>query len=104
MVTDHKNLEYFTSTKKLTHQQARWSEYLSQFNLQIRFHPGRLGTKPDALTHRSDVPRGSGADTKPTNVRPLLLPHSLTSPPFRTASLDDLHGGLWETLFQFAMW
>src|SRR6266436_330421 len=24
-VTDHKNLEYFTSTKKLTRQQARWS-------------------------------------------------------------------------------
>src|SRR5258708_21954464 len=33
MVTDHKNLEYFTSTKKLTCQQAHWSEYLSQFNL-----------------------------------------------------------------------
>ena len=33
MVTDHKNLEYFTSTKKLTCQQAQWSEYLSQFNL-----------------------------------------------------------------------
>src|SRR5260221_1744173 len=27
-VTDHKNLEYFTTTKKLTHQQARWSEFL----------------------------------------------------------------------------
>ena len=35
MVTDHKNLEYFTSTKKLTHRQARWSEYLSQFNLKV---------------------------------------------------------------------
>ena len=34
-VTDHKNLEYFTSTKKLTQRQARWSEYLSQFNLKI---------------------------------------------------------------------
>ncbi len=33
MVTNHKNLEYFTSMKKLTHQQACWSEYLSQFNL-----------------------------------------------------------------------
>src|SRR6266436_2494939 len=42
-VTDHKNLEYFTSTKKLTIRQARWSEFLSQFNLRIRFRPGRLG-------------------------------------------------------------
>src|SRR5258708_2123320 len=26
MVTDHKNLEYFTSSKKLLWQQARWTE------------------------------------------------------------------------------
>ena len=34
--------------KVLTRQQARWSEYLSQFNLAIRFCPGKLRTKPDA--------------------------------------------------------
>jgi len=52
IVTDHKNLEYFSTTKVLTHRQVRWSEYLSQFNLVIWFRPGRLGTKPDALTRR----------------------------------------------------
>ena len=35
VVTDHKNLEYFSTSKILTHRQARWSEYLSQFNLVI---------------------------------------------------------------------
>jgi len=40
VVTDHKNLEYFSTTKILMHQQARWSEYLSQFNLVICFCPG----------------------------------------------------------------
>ena len=35
--------------------QARWSEYLSQFNLIICFHPGKLGVKPNALTRRWDV-------------------------------------------------
>ena len=35
VVTDHKNLEYFSTTKVLTQRQARWSEYLSQFNLVI---------------------------------------------------------------------
>src|SRR5258707_9821454 len=60
-VTDHKNLEYFTTTKKLTRQQARWSEFLLQFNLSIRFHPGRLGTKPDALTWRLDIYSESAA-------------------------------------------
>ena len=35
VVTDHKNLEYFSTTKVLTRRQVRWSEYLSQFNLVI---------------------------------------------------------------------
>src|SRR5258707_2590151 len=53
-VMDHKNLEYFTTTKKLTRRQARWSEFLSQFNLSICFQPGRLGAKPDALIRIPD--------------------------------------------------
>jgi len=52
---DHKNLEYFSTTKILTCRQARWSEYLFQFNLVICFHPGCLVTKLDALTRRWDV-------------------------------------------------
>jgi hypothetical protein len=55
VVTDHKNLEYFVTTKVLTCRQVRWSEYLAQFNLVIRFWPGRLGTKPDSLTRQWDV-------------------------------------------------
>ena len=35
VVTDHKNLEYFFIIKLLIHQQAHWSEFLSQFNLVI---------------------------------------------------------------------
>src|SRR3979490_1831176 len=50
VITDHKNLEYFSTTKVLTCQQACWSKYLSQFNLTIWFRPRKLGTKPDALT------------------------------------------------------
>jgi len=50
IVTDHKNLTYFSGSKLLTRRQAHWSECLAQFNLLIRFRPGRLGTKPDALT------------------------------------------------------
>ena len=50
VVTDHKNLEYFSTTKVLTWRQAQWSKYLSQFNLVIRFCPDYLGTKLDTLT------------------------------------------------------
>ena len=50
MVTNHKNLEYFSTTKILTCQQVWWSEFLSRFNLIICFHSGWLGTKPGVLT------------------------------------------------------
>ena len=59
IVTDHKNLEYLFTTKVLTQRQAQWFEYLFQFNLVIRFHPGCLGTKPDAFTRQWDIyPKG----------------------------------------------
>ena len=39
IVTDHKNLKYFVMTKLLTHWQAQWSEFLSQFNMIVCFRP-----------------------------------------------------------------
>jgi len=76
VVMDHKNLEYFSTTKVLTWMQARWSEYLSQFNLIIRFRPGHLSTKPDALTRRWDVyPKGGNtgyATVNPHNFKPIF--------------------------------
>jgi hypothetical protein len=81
VVTDHKNLEYFATTKVLSRRQAHWSEYLSQFNFVIRFRPGRLGTKPDALTRRWDVyPKGGDstyATVNPDNCRPIFTQEQL---------------------------
>jgi hypothetical protein len=37
VVTDHKNLEYFATSKVLTRRQVRWSEYLCHFNMVIRW-------------------------------------------------------------------
>ena len=57
--TDHKNLEYFMSTKQLNRRQARWAEFLSEFNFKIMYRPGKQGEKPDILTRRSqDLPSG----------------------------------------------
>src|SRR6266481_3782732 len=39
IVTDHQNLQYFSTTKILMCRQACWSEYLSGFNLIIHFRP-----------------------------------------------------------------
>jgi hypothetical protein len=76
VVTDHKNLEYFCTTWILFRRQARWSTFLSGFNLVIRFHPGGLRTKPDALTRRPDLyPKGEGkpyGTVNPQNCRPVF--------------------------------
>ncbi|HEV7736493.1 MAG TPA: reverse transcriptase domain-containing protein [Chlamydiales bacterium] len=83
VITDHKNLEYFSTTKMLSRRQARWSEFLSQFNLVIRFRPGKRGTKPDALTRRWDVYLKEGdssyAMVNPQNCRPVFTQDQLTS-------------------------
>ena len=50
VVMDHKNLEYFSTTKVLTWRQVQWFKYLSQFNLVIRFCSSCLSTKLDTLT------------------------------------------------------
>jgi len=58
VITDHKNLEYFTTTKQLSRRQARWNEFMSRFDYKIAYRPGKLGGKPDALTRRSgDLPQ-----------------------------------------------
>ncbi|KIO12138.1 hypothetical protein M404DRAFT_78797, partial [Pisolithus tinctorius Marx 270] len=81
VVTDHKNLEYFSTSKVLTRRQARWSEFLSQFNMIIRFRPGKLGAKPDALTRRWDVYLKEGdsgyARVNPQNLRPVFTQEQL---------------------------
>ena len=61
ILSDHRNLEYFMTTKQLNRRQARWAEFLSEFNFLITYRPGKQGTKPDSLTRRSqDLPLGIG--------------------------------------------
>ncbi|MBW0476430.1 hypothetical protein O181_016145 [Austropuccinia psidii MF-1] len=50
VLTDHFSLQYFMSSKVLTHFWARWGEFLSEFHLTITQHPGRLATLPDSLS------------------------------------------------------
>ena len=63
ILTDHKNLEYFMTSKQLNRRQARWAEFLSEFNFKISYRPGRQGTKPDSLTRRvGDLPENDNDD------------------------------------------
>ena len=47
VIMNHKNLEYFLTTKILSHHQLRWLEFLFQFNLIIYFYLGHLEFKSD---------------------------------------------------------
>jgi len=53
VISNHKNLEYFMTTKQLNRRQVWWAEYLSRFNFIITYWPGKQGGKADALTRRS---------------------------------------------------
>ena len=59
ILTDHKNLQYFQTQRKLNRRQARWSLFLSEFDFSLLLRPGKSSGKPDALSRRADHDDGS---------------------------------------------
>ena len=86
--TDHKNLEYFTSSKVLTRRQARWSEFLSEFDFIVKYRPGDKNGKPDALSRRWDLrPEGRNEDLQPLQF--LFKPGQLQISATKVFRLND---------------
>ncbi|MBW0528959.1 hypothetical protein O181_068674 [Austropuccinia psidii MF-1] len=50
------------SFKVLTRHQAHWAEFISVFDFTITYHPGRLATLTDALSHWEEVYPERGVD------------------------------------------
>ena len=66
MLSDHHNLEYFTTTKVLNRRQARWAQELAGIDFKIFYRPGSLNGKPDALSRRPEYhPEKGGIENKP---------------------------------------
>jgi len=63
IITDHKNLQTFMTTKQLNQRQVHWAEFLSQFNFVITYRPGTKATIPDTLSHLLGV-APANADNK----------------------------------------
>nr|GAT44984.1 reverse transcriptase-RNase H-integrase [Mycena chlorophos] len=79
--TDHRTLENFMTQKELSRRQARWSEFLSQFDFEIVYLPGQDNTGADALS-RTDFDR----EVKPVT---LVLPQACPSPMDAARSLSQ---------------
>jgi len=64
--SDHQNLEYFTTTKVLNRQQARWAQELAGIDFKIYYRPGAQNGKPDALSRHSEYrPEKGGVENQP---------------------------------------
>ncbi|GJX31694.1 putative reverse transcriptase domain-containing protein [Tanacetum coccineum] len=63
--TDHKSLQHILDQKELNMRQHRWLELLSDYNYDIRYHPGKIeALKPENLENedvggmiRKDIPK-----------------------------------------------
>jgi len=71
--TDHKNLEYFMTAKKINRRQAHWSLYLACFDFKLTHRPGRSMGKPDALSRRLNHGKRTSDNEDVILLRPELF-------------------------------
>ncbi|GJW04584.1 putative reverse transcriptase domain-containing protein [Tanacetum coccineum] len=70
--TDHKSLQHILDQKELNMRQRRWLELLSDYDCDIRYHPGKANVVADALSRKEREP--------PLRVRALVMTISLDLP------------------------
>uniref|UniRef100_A0A0W0FNL7 Integrase catalytic domain-containing protein n=1 Tax=Moniliophthora roreri TaxID=221103 RepID=A0A0W0FNL7_MONRR len=73
VLSDHKNLTYFRTAQKLDRRQARWSLFLSEFDLGLVHVPGKAMTQADALSWRSNEQDDIDTDNEDIIVLPERL-------------------------------
>ncbi|GJY72030.1 putative reverse transcriptase domain-containing protein [Tanacetum coccineum] len=70
--TDHKILQHILDQKELNMRQRRWLELLSDYDCEIRYHPGKANVVADALSRKERV--------RPSRVRALVMTIGLDLP------------------------
>jgi hypothetical protein len=90
VVTDHQSLKYLNSQPHLSNRQARWVEYLQQFDLIIQYREGKDNAVADALSRRGDHRREAEAEDKKEKTD-----HVSTSPrvSYRLATISRIDDG-----------
>ena len=51
--TDHKSLKYIFTQKELNMRQRRWLELLKDYDMEVKYHPGKANVVVDALSRKS---------------------------------------------------
>ena len=100
VLSDHKNLTYYREAKKLNRRQARWSLYLSEFDIKLVHTPGTKMVQSDALSRRPDHCPDEDNDNEDITVLPNdmfvnLIDEALQQ---RIADSDDLDENATEAL------
>ncbi|GKA03491.1 putative reverse transcriptase domain-containing protein [Tanacetum coccineum] len=70
--TNHKSLQHILDQKELNMRQHKWLELLSDYDCEIRYHPGKANVVADALSRKERI--------KPLRVRALVLTIGLNLP------------------------
>ncbi|GJR85636.1 putative reverse transcriptase domain-containing protein [Tanacetum coccineum] len=70
--TDHKSLQHILDQKELNMRQRRWLELLSDYDCEIRYHPGKANVVANALSRKERI--------KPLQVRALVMTIGLDLP------------------------
>lgn len=71
VLTDHKNLMFLESAKRLNPRQARWALFFTRFDFCVTFRPGSKNIKADALSrsfHACQLPEGPPEPILPANI------------------------------------
>ena len=55
MKTDNVATSYFQTQKKLSPKQARWQDFLAEFDYTLEYKPGSANHEADALSHKAKL-------------------------------------------------
>jgi hypothetical protein len=88
VVTDHQSLKFINTQPILTGRQARWVEFLQDFELIISYRPGTQNGAADALSRRGDHEREAVAEDKEKKLIPSKDRSRLN---YSLASITSIH-------------
>jgi len=83
ILTDHKNLEYLRSAKRLNPRQARWAMFFTRFQFTVTYRPGSRNIKADALPRQVE-------EAERTKIEENIIPDKLLVAPVQWDIMTEI--------------